>query len=259
MGRPRDRGAGRAQRFLLLRVLAHDRVLTPRPSEVIRPAFCRDASMLPAVDDGIEIGEDGRPRCSWGASTPDYVAYHDTRVGLPGHRRPAAVREDVPRGVPVGPVVADDPAQARGLPRGVRRLRRRPRRRFGDDDVDRLLGDAGIVRHGGKIRSTINNARARARHGRRVRLARRVRVAFEPPRRPAAAATVDGARRPDDARVGRDGEGPEAARLSFVGPTTVYAFMQAMGLVNDHLEGCCVREPAEAARVELNRPVRSRS
>src|SRR5262245_31750643 len=76
-----------------------------------------------------------------------------SRVGLPRALGPAPVREGVPGGLPVGPLLADHPEEARELPRALRRLRLRAR------DVTRLLGDAGIVRHRGKIESTVNNAR----------------------------------------------------------------------------------------------------
>ena len=120
--------------------------------------------------------------------------------------------------------------------------------RFRSREVDRLLGDAAIVRHRGKIESTINNARRllelRAEFGSLATYAWR----FEPAARP---------RRVTPAALRALGLPPEAAAMAkdlkrrgwtFVGPTTVYAFMQAMGLVNDYLEGCHVRAAAEAAR-----------
>ena len=84
----------------------------------------------PARSDALAAGPDGRPRCWWSLGTPEYVAYHDRRVGPPRARRRAALRAPLPRGVPVGALVADDPAQARGLPGGLRRLRRRRRGRL---------------------------------------------------------------------------------------------------------------------------------
>ena len=77
------------------------------------------------ADDGVVRGDDGVNRCWWGDSAPEYRAYHDDRVGLPGRRRRAAVREAQPRGLPGRPLVADDPAQAGGVPARVRRLRLR--------------------------------------------------------------------------------------------------------------------------------------
>ena len=123
--------------------------------------------------------------------------------------------------------------------------------RFGPDDVERLLGDAGIVRHRGKIEATINNARRALELRRGGGLAGGVRLAFEPaPRGRDASAEAQHA----STESTRAGEGAEAARLAFVGPTTVYAFMQAMGLVNDHLEACSVRRTAERARAAFSIP-----
>ena len=122
--------------------------------------------------------------------------------------------------------------------------------RFGARDVERLLGDAGIVRHRGKIESTINNARRalelRDEFGSLAAYVWR----FEPDARPAEArhpgAAADGtACRPRRSRSRKD---LKRRGWSFVGPTTVYAFMQAMGLVNDHLEAAHARPLAEAAR-----------
>ena len=127
---------------------------------------------------------------------------------------------------------------------------------FGPADVERLLQDAGIVRHRGKIESTINNAqRARALRDEFGSLAAYFWVREPGPEtRP---------RKLDRATLGALGKTPESTAISkdlkkrgwsFVGPTTVYAFMQAMGLVNDHLEGCYAREIVEAERAALKRP-----
>ena len=138
------------------------------------------------------------------------------RMGLPGRRRPAPVREALPRGLPGRPQLADDPQQARGVPRA-----RSPNfdaervARFGARDVERLLGDAGIVRHRGKIESTINNAQRvlelREEFGSLAAYAWR----FEP--EPARGRSASRWRRAARARPFRRGdgavEGPEAARL----------------------------------------------
>jgi len=126
--------------------------------------------------------------------------------------------------------------------------------RFGDADVERLVADPGIVRHRGKIVSTINNARRvlelRDEFGSLAAYAWR----YEP----------DPATRPKKLLPGSAlGPSAEAVAMSkdlkkrgwtFVGPTTVYAFMQAMGLVNDHYERCHVRETALVARRKLKKP-----
>ena len=143
--------------------------------------------------------------------------------------------------------MADDPAQARELPRGVRRLRDRAgRRATARRDVERLLADAGIVRNRAKIEAAIANARA----------ARELAAAGE------SLAALAWSFRPRSERAPRSGEQLAATTAEskalakelkargfrFVGPTTAYALMQAVGIVNDHLAGCVVRDEVEAER-----------
>ena len=187
-------------------------------------------------------GDDNRERCSWGASTPDYVAYHDTEWGFG---------------------VADDHRLfeklcLEGFQSGLSWLtilRKRENFRaafagfdprlvvdFDEHDVDRLLDDAGIVRHQGKIRSTINNAsRALELIDEFGSIAKYMwpHATFDGPPTEFHALT------PTSTAISKD---LKKRGWSFVGPTTVYAFMQAMGLVNDHIEGCWVRQRSEQAR-----------
>lgn len=209
-------------------------------------------------DAGLVDGEDGRPRCFWGRSAPDYVAYHDHEWGRP---------------------VADDRRLLEklcleGFQSGLSWLtilRKRERFRevfegfdpekvaaFGEADVTRLLGDAGIVRHRGKIEATVANARATLglleEHG---SLAAFV-WSFEPPpeERPDRLDRATLGAMAETAASRRLSKALKAAGFRFVGPTTCYAFMQAMGLVDDHLEGCCIRPEVEAARAGFERPSR---
>jgi DNA-3-methyladenine glycosylase I len=128
--------------------------------------------------------------------------------------------------------------------------------RFGDKDVERLLQDAGIVRHRGKIEAAINNAR------RAVELVEAEGSLagyvwhFEPdpasrPKRLTWDVLLELSQTPESKAMAKD---LKKRGWRFVGPTTVYAFMQAMGLVNDHLHGCHAREAAELARAEFDRP-----
>jgi DNA-3-methyladenine glycosylase I len=121
---------------------------------------------------------------------------------------------------------------------------------FSARDVNRLLGDASIVRHRGKIESTINNAKRalelRAEHGSLAAFFwQYVPSERERPRRLTRGALAKMPKTETSTRLGKD-----LKRLgwTYVGPTTCYAFMQAMGLVNDHLEGCSLRAPVEAQR-----------
>jgi DNA-3-methyladenine glycosylase I len=198
----------------------------------------------------LVTGDDGLARCGWGVSTPDYVRYHDEEWGFGVTDDTRLFEKICLEGFQSGlswltilrkrdnfraAFAGFDPVTVAG---------------FGESDVRRLLGDAGIVRHQGKIRSTINNA-ARAvelieRHG-------SLAGYFWPH------ASFDGDAPVDipavtetstmlSKQLKRDG-------WSFVGPTTMYAFMQAMGLVNDHLAGCAVRTAAESARRAAARSV----
>ena len=128
--------------------------------------------------------------------------------------------------------------------------------RFSEQDVERLLGDAGIVRHRGKIEAAINNAQRAVELGDEAGSLAAYVWRFEPdpesrPKRLTWAALTEMAESPESRALAKD---LKRRGWRFVGPTTVYAFMQAMGLVNDHLHGCDAREAAELARAEFDRP-----
>ena len=205
---------------------------------------------------GLIRGRDGRARCFWAGTHADYIEYHDLEWGVP---------------------VADDRLLfekicLEGFQSGlswltILRKRENFREAFGgfefervaeytERDVERLLLNRGIIRHRGKIQATINNARrAREMASRHGSLA-----AFfwqwEP----------DEASRPaiiDHSTLVVLTKTPESIAMSkelkrrkwrFVGPTTAYAFMQAMGLVNDHITGCHARPLIEARRSKFQRP-----
>jgi len=207
--------------------------------------------------DGIITGPDGVDRCFWHGNLPDYIHYHDHEWGRP---------------------VADDRRLfekicLEGFQSGLSWLtilRKRENFReafagfdfervaeFTEADVERLLGNAGIVRHRGKIVSTINNAR-RARE--LVEEAGSLAAWFwkfepAPEERPAIVDLAHLRANPTTAVSTRISKELKKRGWSFVGPTTVYAFMQAMGMVNDHIEGCACRAGVEAARAGFRRPV----
>ena len=204
----------------------------------------------------VLTGPDGRTRCSWAASTPGYAAYHDDEWGAPvddDHRLfEKLCLEGFQSGLSWRTILEKRPAfREVFLGFDFRRLAD-----FGEADVARLLGDARIVRHRGKIEATLNNARRACEladaHGSLAAFFWR----YEPPpeERPAALtrATLGGlSKTPSSTRLARD---LKALGWRFVGPTTVYAFMQAMGMVNDHMEGCEARGRCEAARSAFARP-----
>jgi len=195
-------------------------------------------------------GPDGKPRCRWCAAAPEFLAYHDTEWGFPvGDDRRLFEKfslEGFQSGLSWRTILAKrDNFRAAFHDFDVDRIAR-----FGKRDVERLLQDAGIVRHRGKIEAVINNAqRARELIAREGSLAGFV-WRYEPG--PAELAEPQSA-----------STSPQSVALSkalkkqgwkFVGPTTVYAFMQAMGLINDHVAGCVVRAEVERARKTFRRP-----
>jgi DNA-3-methyladenine glycosylase I len=206
-----------------------------------------------ATEDGLVRGSDGVLRCSWGDSTPEYRAYHDEEWGRP-------LAEDAR----LFEMLSLEGFQAGLSWLTILRKREAFREafagfdpelvaRFGKRDVTRLLKDARIVRHRGKIEAVIGNAsRALELIDAESSIAAYV-WRFEPDL-PAG--------KIDRAAVREREEAPEAKALArelkkrgwrFVGPSTVYSFMQATGLVNDHLEGCAARRPSERARGAFKR------
>jgi DNA-3-methyladenine glycosylase I len=207
-------------------------------------------------DDGVVRGDDGVLRCWWGDAAPEYRAYHDTEWGFP---------------------VADDvrlfeKLSLEGFQAGlswltILRKREAFRRafagfdfervaRFGERDVGRLLADASIVRHRGKIEAVINNARRAVEVVQAEGSLAAYVWGFEPRAR---TGRLD---REALSQLAQTNESKALARdlkrrgWRFVGPTTVYAFMQAMGIVNDHLERCEAGEAVERARATFARPGR---
>ena len=190
------------------------------------------------------LGDDGVSRCWWGASTPDYATYHDTVWGFGATTDTRLFEKLCLEGFQSGLswlTILRKRANFRAAFAGFDLATVAG---FGEADVERLLGDAGIVRHRGKIRSTINNAqRALEMVAENGSLA-----AFFWPH----ADLSDQA--PGDVPATTEVSTALSKRLkargwSFVGPTTMYAFMQAMGLVNDHLAECTIRPLAQHARL----------
>jgi DNA-3-methyladenine glycosylase I len=208
------------------------------------------------IAEGLIRGDDGLDRCFWHGGLEDYRRYHDEEWGSP-------VTDDIR---------LFEKICLEGFQSGLSWLTILRKRenfraafagfdfhqvaRFGDEDIDRCLADAGIIRHRGKIVSTINNARRAVDLQTEFGSLSRYFWSYEP----------DVSERPprmDYATLRANPTSPTSIRLSkdlkkrgwtFVGPTTVYAFMQAMGLVNDHIEGCCRRAPTEELRSRLVRP-----
>ena len=205
---------------------------------------------------GVVVGEDGMGRCFWAAGAPDYARYHDAEWGFPVLEDRRLFEKICLEGFQSGLSWLT-----------ILRKRENFRRAFCDFDfgrvarfnarsVERLLRDPGIVRHRGKIESTINNARRAIELVEAEGSLAAYFWRFEPPqkerpKRLTQAALMKLRRSRTSTAMSKD---LKQRGFSFVGPTTAYAFMQAMGLVNDHLEGCHCRAQVEARRRRLKRP-----
>ena len=198
---------------------------------------------------GLFKTEDGALRCFWCQASPAYRTYHDHEWGFPVTDDTRLFEKLCLEGFQAGLSWLTILNKREAFRRAFAGFDAERIVRFEERDIERLLGDAGIVRHRGKIESTINNARRvlelRDEFGSLSAYAWR----FEPaaasrPRRLTLAALKKMATSPESIAMSKD---LKKRGWSFVGPTTVYAFMQAMGLVNDHIEGCHVRPLAVQA------------
>jgi DNA-3-methyladenine glycosylase I len=197
----------------------------------------------------IVRGDDGVRRCFWGASTADYIAYHDDEWGRPVVDDVRLFEKISLEGFQSGLSWLTILRKREGFRRAFAGFDPARVARFGQRDITRLLGDAGIVRHRGKIEATIANARATiAVQETRGSLASLL-WSYEPRRRAAPRVIGDiPSTSPESVALARE---LKSFGFRFVGPTTAYAAMQAMGLVNDHLVGCVARGPCTRARKEL--------
>ena len=213
-----------------------------RPGEVSRGWRC---ARIVAMD-SLVVGEDGLGRCGWGCSTPEYRAYHDDEWGRPVDDERRIFETLCLEGFQSGLSWLIILRRREGFRRAFAGFEPGIVADFGAGDVERILSDPAVVRHRGKIVATIDNARATNRlHDEGASLAallwnHETNVA-EPPK----------------AMDNVPPSTPESKALStelrrrgfkFVGPTTAYAAMQALGVVNDHLEGCHFRTVALSER-----------
>jgi DNA-3-methyladenine glycosylase I len=195
----------------------------------------------------LSNGSDGRPRCWWGASTPDYEAYHDEEWGRPVRDERGLYERMVLEGLQSGLSWLTILRKRENFRAAFANFDIEAVARYGDRDVNRLLGDAGIVRHRGKIEAAIQNAKAAAEmHANGESLSELV-WSFEPDGRGRAPRSLEDlpAITPESTALSKE---LKKRGFRFVGPTTAYATMQACGVVNDHLAGCFVRDEVEALR-----------
>jgi DNA-3-methyladenine glycosylase I len=225
-------------------------------------AIVDEAVEGPAAGPAGEAGADAveievARRCAWAGETPEMTAYHDHEWGFPvvDDRRlfEKLCLEGFQSGLSWRTILAKRPA----FRRAFHDFDLTTVAGFGEADVQRLLADAAIVRHRGKIEAAINNARQAIDLVEEQGSLAAYVWRYEP----------DPGTRPETVTwewLRQTATSPESTALSkdlkrrgwrFVGPTTVYAFMQAMGLVNDHVDDCTTRAQVEKARATFTRPV----
>jgi DNA-3-methyladenine glycosylase I len=211
-----------------------------------------DVSQIP----GIIMGEDGRLRCAWHANLPDYLTYHDTEWGRPVGDDRRLFEKLCLEGFQSGLSWLTILRKRENFRAAFHDFDFRVLAQEGEARMDEHLADAGIIRHRGKIASVYNNARRAVELVDEKGSLSAYFWAFEPgpqdrPKVMDLAALKAMPKTDISTRISKD---LKKRGWSFVGPTTVYAFMQAMGLVNDHLEGCFCRADVDTARAAFPRP-----
>jgi DNA-3-methyladenine glycosylase I len=186
---------------------------------------------------GLTVGADGRPRCAWATSAPDYVAYHDDEWGRPVHDDTALFEKLCLEAFQSGLSWLTILRKREGFRAAFAGFDPERVAAFGDDDVARLMADASIVRNRAKILAAITNARAVLSLD--VGLSELLWRYAPDGGGPAPASLGDvPATTPESTAMAKE---LKRRGFAFVGPTTAYALMQACGLVNDHLAGCAFR------------------
>ncbi|MEC7301185.1 MAG: DNA-3-methyladenine glycosylase I [Pseudomonadota bacterium] len=195
-------------------------------------------------------GPGGKMRCSWSIVTPEYIRYHDTEWGFPVVDDRRLFEKICLEGFQSGLSWRTVLAKREDFRRVFHDFDYDRVATFKEKDVERLLQDASIIRHRGKIEATINNAK---RTQEMIKSEGSLAVyfwSFEPDEEtlpPPQTITTS----PESIAISKD---LKKRGWKFVGPTTVFAFIQAMGLITDHVEGCVTREKVEKARKKLKRP-----
>ncbi len=204
------------------------------------------------MNDDLILGDDGHARCSWGCSTPDYVDYHDNEWGRPVVNERTLFEKMCLEGFQSGLSWLTILRKREAFRDVFGNFEPASVAQFDEGDVLRLLDDARIVRHRGKIEATINNAQVLLKlHESGDTLAGLI-WSFAPASEPVPQALSQIAAKTDESiALSKD---LKKRGFKFVGPTTAYAAMQAMGVVGDHLQGCFVREDCELERAKLSRP-----
>ena len=196
-------------------------------------------------------GPDGKPRCSWCSAAPEFFDYHDNEWGYPVSDDYRLFEKLCLEGFQSGLSWRTILAKRDNFRTAFKDFDFNKVARFTERDVIRLLKDEGIVRHRGKIEAVINNAKRAQEMVKQEGSLAAFFWSYEPGKdqlaKPQTASTSA-----ESIALSKD---LKKQGWKFVGPTTAYAFMQAMGMVNDHVEDCVVRDRVERVRKRFKRPV----
>jgi DNA-3-methyladenine glycosylase I len=196
------------------------------------------------------IAQDNKPRCRWCGAAPEFLDYHDHEWGYPVDDDRRLFEKLCLEGFQSGLSWRTILAKRENFRNAFHQFDFNKVARFTERDVDRLLLDAGIVRHRGKIEAVINNAQRAQELVRQEGSLAAFFWRYEP--------RADNLAAPQTASTSDESVALSKALKKmgwkFVGPTTVYAFMQAMGLINDHVEACVIKDKVERARERFTRP-----
>ncbi len=196
-------------------------------------------------------GPDGKPRCAWCAAAPDFFEYHDQEWGFPVDDEFRLFEKICLEGFQSGLSWRTILSKRDNFRKAFKQFDFNKVARFSGRDLERLLNDSGIVRHRGKIEATINNARC----AREMVKSEGSLSAFFWSYEADSSSAFEPLSRSVSAESKALSKELKKRGWKFVGPTTCYAFMQAMGLVNDHARDCSLRAKVERARKRFNRPV----
>ena len=215
-----------------------------------------EGQAMDIIGEGLVRGDDGAVRCAWHGNLPDYIHYHDHEWGRPVSDDRRLFEKICLEGFQSGLSWLTILRKREAFRAGFAGFDFNKVAEFTEDGVERLLQDKGIVRHRGKIVSTINNARRAQELVKEAGSLAAFFWSFEPTDkdRPAQVTWAEIAANPTTPTSTKISKELKKRGWTFVGPTTIYAFMQAMGLVNDHIEGCACRASVERDRAALKRP-----
>lgn len=205
---------------------------------------------------GLTTDESGLTRCTWRDAAPEYPRYHDHEWGVPVADDIQLYEKICLEGFQAGMAWITILRKRESFRRAFEGFDFRRVAQYGEADIERLMADPGIVRNRAKIVSAINNARRACELVAETGSLARWVWAFEPgpDERPARVDWAYWTANPTSAASVRLSKALKKRGWSYVGPTTMYALMQALGMVNDHLEGCVCRAHIEQLRRQFKRP-----